>query len=248
MPRKIQWPRTAVYCILIFGLALATSAQSPLDQDWTKWSSDVCLKILTDSPWVTTAQPQDPKDIHRAVLISSLVVRQAMLRQFQIHQKYDTMSPKKRQQFDEQTSTCLTDPKYTKYIVLRFWGGTPPKLQGKPHPLELIVSGRVEMMPFIYDATLTCGGGSFPWQYVPTAIDKLNQDYDNSHPAGQLPIVRDNRQLIRPPTFDLLYSRSLNGAPLIQPGDRTMALTRGGPPDQFVFQLADLIYKGKLDF
>jgi hypothetical protein len=248
MPRKIQWPRAAVYSILILGFALATSAQSPPDQDWTKWSSDVCMKILTDSPWVTTAQPQDPKNIQRAVLLSSLLVRQAMLRQMQIHEKYDTMSPKKRQEFDEQTSTCLTDPKYNKYIVLRIWGGTPPKLQGKPHPLELIVSGRVEMMPFIYDATLTCGGDSFPWQYVPTAIDKLNQDYDSRHPAGQLPAVRDNRQLIRPPTYDLLYSRSLNGTLLIQPGDRTIILTWGGSPDQFVFQLTDLIYKGKPDF
>jgi hypothetical protein len=247
MRKKIRWPGAAVYLILICGLALATSAQSPPDQDWTKWSSDACMKILTDSPWVTTAQPQDPKNIQRAVLLSSLLVRQAMLRQMQIHEKYDTMSPKKRKEFDEQTSTCLNDPKYTKYIVLRFWGdGAPPK--GSQHPLQFTVSGRVAIMPFIYDAPLTCGGDSFPWQYVPTAIDKLNQDYDSRHPAGQLPIVRDNRQLIRPPTFDFLYSRTLNGAPLIQPGDRTMLLTRGESSDQFVFQLADLTYKGKPDF
>jgi hypothetical protein len=249
MRGRMRHISTPIYILMILVLAFATSAQSPPDQDWTKWSSDVCLKILTDSPWVAIAQPQDPKDTRRAVLLSSLLVRQAMLRQMQIHEKYDTMSPKKRQEFDERTSTCLTDPKYSKNIVLRIWGGlVPPKPEGSQHPLQLTVSGRNATMSFIYDAALTCGGDSFPWQYVPTAIDKLNQDYDSRHPAGQLPAVRDNRQLTRPSTYDLFYSRSLNGAPLVQPDDRAIALTWGESPDQFVFHLTDLIYKGKLDF
>ena len=222
---------------------------SPLEQDWTKWSSDTCIKILTASPWVTTAQPQDPKNIRRAVLISSLLVRQAMLRQMQIRQKYDTMPPKTRQEFDEQTATCLTDPKYGKYIILRVWGGPPVNPAGANEPGQLNVSDRVRLSPSDnYDASLTCGGENFPWQYVPTAIDRFNDDDNRQHPAPVRPVVRENNQFARTPAMEFLYPRSLDGKPLFERGDRTMVFNWGDKGGQFTFQLAALIYKDKLDF
>jgi hypothetical protein len=188
MSQSVRFSRAMVHFVAIFGFAVAASAQSPLDQDWTKWSTAVCLKVLTDSPWVTTAQPQDPKNIRRAVLLSSLLVRQAMLRQLQIHKKYDTMSPKKRQEFDEQTATCLTDPKFTNYIVLRAWGGPPVNPTGSDIPGQLSVSDRVKLHPtHNYVVDLVCGGDSFPWQYIPTAMDRMNDDYDAQQPFSCVP-------------------------------------------------------------
>jgi len=242
----------ALYAVAILGIAVAAAAQSPLDQDWRQWSSDVCLKILTASPWIATAEPEGPKDVHRAVLLSSLLVRQAMLRELQIQKKYDTMSPEKRQEFDNETATCLTDPTYTQFIVIRGWGGPPgnPKFTGLPEQLSILEHG-AKVDPAIVlpvsniDAPLPCGGESFPWQYIPTAIDKLNNDWDKAHPST---LPRENRQLAPIPALEFFYPRSVGGKPLIQPGDRTMVFDWGKKGGQFTFHLADLIYKDKLDF
>jgi hypothetical protein len=246
MCRILGMPRAILYLAAIFAFAFATSAQSPLNQDWTKWSSDTCTKILTASPWVTTAQPQDPKNSRRAALVSSLLVREAMLRQEQIRQKYDTMSPKKRKEFDEQNATCLGDPRYSNYIVVRVWSTMNVSVSGPPN---LIVADHTTVNAFgkrAFLAALSCGAESFPWQHILTAIDKLNDDYNMHHPSPLIP--PDNSQLASPPTLDFLYSRSVDGKPLIQPGDRTMVLDWGEKGGQFTFQLANLIYKDKLDF
>jgi hypothetical protein len=250
---KIGHSTILLPAVLAIFIALSSRAvmlqTSPLDQDWTTWSSDVCMKILTASPWVTTAQPQDAKNIRRAALLSSLLVREAMLRQRQIHQKYDTMPAKKRQEFDEQNASCLTDPKYTANIVIRVWGGPPVNPTGTDEAGQLSVSDRIKVSPSDnYDAPLTCGGDSFPWQYLPSAIDRLNDDYDRQHPAPVLPGVRENNQLARTPAMDFVYPRTLDGNPIFQRGDRTMIFNWGAKAGQFTFQLADIIYKGKLDF
>jgi len=241
---------TVVICLIgIIGTAFAITTQSPIDQDWHQWSRDVCLKILTASPWVTTAQPDDPKDVRRAVLLSSLLVRQAMLRELQIQKKYDAMSPKKRQEFDQQTATCLTDPKYSNYIVLRVFGGPPvnPTEPSERAQLHIIEHNTIVGGVYTDLAPLTCGGDSFPWQYIPTAIDKFNDDWENHHPGSLVP---ENKRRFPEPasTLEFLYPRSVDGKPLIQPGDRTMVFKWGEKGGQFTFHLADLIYKDKLDF
>jgi hypothetical protein len=155
------------------------------------------------------------------------------------------MPPKKRQEFDERTSTCLNDPIYDANIVIRLWNIPPGGPGGLP---QLIVSGRAKAIGRLNGANLTCGSESFPWQYIPTAIDKQNDDYNARHAVPQEPAIRDNRQLTRLPTLDALILRSLIGKSLVQSGDRTMVFNWGEKGPQFTFQLADLIYKNKLDF
>jgi hypothetical protein len=48
--------------------------------------------------------------------------------------------------------------------------------------------------------------------------------------------------------MDLLYPRTVDGKPIFERGDRTIVINWGEKGGQFTFQLADLIYKGKLDF
>src|SRR5579863_1346862 len=242
----------ALCTLAFFGIALVVAAQSPIDQDWHQWPSDVCLKVLTASPWVSAVEPEGSKSVHRAVLLSSLLVRQAMLRELQIQKKYDKMSPAKRQESDNETATCLTDPLYTQYIVIRAWGGPQgnPKSTGLAEQLSILEHGAKVSPAFVLpvsniDAPLPCGGESFPWQYIPTAIDKLNNDWHKAHPSAQ---PRENRQLAPIPAQEFFYLRPVNGKPFIQPGDRTMVFDWGEKGGQFTFHLADLIYKDKLDF
>jgi hypothetical protein len=244
MRRTVSSTSKTVCAIVILGVAIATAAQSPLDQDWRHWSSDVCLMILTASPWVTTAKPEDPKNVRRAVLLSSILVREAMLRQSQINKKYDTMSPKKRRAFDDEHATCLTDPRYTTYIVLRVWGGPPvnPKGVEGPGQLSILEHGANVGSSDNYDIPLTCGGDSFPWQHVPTANEK-DADYMNRNNPSQAEPLNDRLR-----SMDFLYPRSVEGKPLIEPGDRTMVFDWGEKGGRFTFHLADLICKDKLDF
>lgn len=144
-------------------------------------------------------------------MISSLLVRQAMLRQMQINQKYDTMSPRNRQEFDEQNATCLNGSLDRDYIVLRVWGGPPLSPTSALEAGRLNISGRVKVSPtnkfpiYNFQAPVPCGGESFPWQYIPTAVDKLNDDYNRTHSS---PVVSpDNRQLAPIPAID--YSRAV---------------------------------------
>jgi hypothetical protein len=242
--REMRRASRALCTIVILGVALAAAAQSPIDQDWHQWSSDVCLKILTASPWVTTAQPEDPKNVRRAVLLSSLLVRQAMLRQLEILKKYDTMTAKKRQEFDDENATCLTDPRYTTYIALRVWGGPPvyPKSVDQVGQLSILEHNTSVGSSDNYGVPLSCGAESFPWQYMPTAIDKEHDDWEMQHPGS------GGRPDPRRETLDFLYPRMVAGKPLIQPDDRTMVFNWGEKGGQFTFHLADLIYKDKLDF
>ena len=242
--RELRRAFRTLCTLAIFGIAFAAAAQSPIDQDWHQWSSDVCLKILTASPWVTTAQPEDPKNVRRAVLLSSVLVREAMLRQLQVRKKYDTMSPKKRQEFDSENASCLTDPKYSNYIVLRVWGGPPanPKRADGLGQLSILEHSASVGSSDNYDIPLTCGGDSFPWQHVPTANDK-DADYMNRNDPSQAGLPDDRLR-----AMDFLYPRSVDGQALIQPGDRTMVVNWGEKGGQFTFHLADLIYKDKLDF
>ncbi|HLW97114.1 MAG TPA: hypothetical protein VKR82_00595 [Candidatus Acidoferrales bacterium] len=253
MSETVRSISKALYAVAILGIAVAAAAQSPIDQDWHQWSSDVCLKVLTDSPWVATAEVKNSKDVHRAVLLSSLLVRQAMLRQLQIQKKYDTMSPEKRQEFDDETSTCLTDPIYTQFIVIRAWGWPPgtPRSTGDADQLSILEHGAKVSPAYVwtlhdYSALSSCGDESFPWQYIPTAIDKEHEDWNRLHPGTLVP--PDNKQLAPIPALEFQYPRSVNGKPLIQPGDRTMVFDWGEKGGRFTFHLADLIYKDKLDF
>jgi len=238
----------ALYAVAILGIAVAAAAQSPLDQDWHQWSSDVCMKILTDSPWVTTAQPQDPKNVQRAVLISSLLVREAMLREMQIHQKYDTMSPEKRQEFDKQTAHCVSDSLYSQVIVVRVWTWPPVDVNSLDKFAKLSISDRSAVGPTFrlgvpaLDPPASCGSENFPWQHVLTAMDKEHDDWNRAHPGS------GGSSDFQQPTYELFYPKSVAGKSLIQPGDRTMVLNWGEKGDQFTFHLADLIYKDKLDF
>jgi hypothetical protein len=237
-------PLALVSVLCLSGWALKPQS-SPLEQDWTTWSGDVCLKILTGSPWVATAQPENPKRIRRAVLLSSLLVREAMLRQWQIDEKYDSMSPKKRKEFDDKTATCLNDPRYRDNIVIRVWGGAPAHPPGDPRPGTLIISDRprIKFSKAEPVQVSECGDESFPWEYKPSAIDKMNEDDRlKANPYDQ------NRYDPLSTPLDMVFPRALDGKSLFQRGDRKMILDWGEKGGLFTFQLANLFYKDRLDF
>ena len=224
---------------IILSLSLSAFAQSWQDKPWTQWSSDECNAILMASPWVTTAQPQDRRNIRHAVLLSSIAVREALLRRMQIDQKYDSMPTEKKLQFDKENANCLDAPKYRDNIVVRVWGGPPDNSGGSSEAGQLIVSNRIRISPAEnFDAPLSCGGGKFPWEFVPTG---LNAQQAN-HPE------RDSPNSKGPAGVDFVYPRVVGGKPLILHGDSTLELDWGSKAGTFTFQIDNLFFRGKSDF
>jgi hypothetical protein len=86
------------------------------------WSQKECSKLLTDSPWVedltlmaegisqstTGDDGQQLNFKYQIQFRSALPVRQAMVRQMQLAQKYDTLGPEQKQQFDQSAKTFLS--------------------------------------------------------------------------------------------------------------------------------------------
>ncbi|MFZ0819336.1 MAG: hypothetical protein WAM91_04655 [Candidatus Acidiferrales bacterium] len=252
--RRIVCTISCATCLalsLIF--VLTSSAQSWQQKDWKQWTAAECDEILTAPPWSAYEEPQDPEYFHMAIVISSLVVRRAIFREMQINHNYDKMSPKKQESFDKEVANCLGKPMFKNNIVIRVWGGSPGKLN---------VSDRVKVGPNdSYPAYLTCGPGS----QKPGVLDSMN-DPPYSVPLHGTPIQEDKTavtqlQPVSPgnvprtphPVYtniarDYLYSRSINGQPLIRQGDDKLVFNLGPKGGVFSFSISKMVYQGKPDF
>ena len=93
------------------------------NKQYDKWSQKECAKLLADSPWAqdftlldsSLQQSTQASDDGQAFNIkyqiqirSALPVRQAMVRQMQIAQKYESLKPEQQQQFDQSAKDFLS--------------------------------------------------------------------------------------------------------------------------------------------
>jgi hypothetical protein len=91
-------------------------------KDYKKWSDKDCRKMLENSPWAkkyeitnvdvnsadaTTTDGGTPYIKYSIQIRSALPIRQAIVRQTQIANKYDDMSAEQREAFDKQTDSFL---------------------------------------------------------------------------------------------------------------------------------------------
>ena len=91
-------------------------------EDYTKWSEKECTKMLTNSPWATryvltekfssgswpVGDGQDTYTVtYQVQLYSALPIRQAIVRQSQILQNYERLSPEQKNQFDKSAEALL---------------------------------------------------------------------------------------------------------------------------------------------
>jgi hypothetical protein len=93
------------------------------NKPYDTWSQKECNKLLTDSPWASDDLTLIAEGINQATtgddglqltlkyqvqFRSALPVRQAVVRQMQLAQKYDTLAPEQKQQFDQSANTFLS--------------------------------------------------------------------------------------------------------------------------------------------
>jgi hypothetical protein len=119
--------------VLILLQAITTVAESWLNKDWLQWSTADCYHILSTSPWAVMGANETKYTYespgHTAVgiftptaqMVSSLVIRQAIVRQAEFDQHYDKMKPQEKQKFDQMAADCL-NLKLDDRIIVRATG------------------------------------------------------------------------------------------------------------------------------
>lgn len=122
--RRLTLRALPLFLSVLAGVGLLL-AQDFLRKDYRQWSREECQKMLQDSPWARrltqgypimpsigqmspdTAKELIPEITYIVQLRSALPIRQALVRQQQIEQKYDRMSVDEKQAFDQSASRFL---------------------------------------------------------------------------------------------------------------------------------------------
>ncbi len=120
---------SCLFLVALCSLAAVQGGEFWHKKDYQQWSERECKKLLEDSPWaksytlsqvfITPLQDNESDTLarerqenlrftYRVQFRSALPVRQAMVRQMQIAQKYDQMSPEQKQQFDQRAAEFLS--------------------------------------------------------------------------------------------------------------------------------------------
>jgi hypothetical protein len=126
----------------VFAFAAAAATQGFWDKkEWKSWSADDCRKIQEDSPWSYRwelggvqqdrwGQPTkgDSRQTEQHIfyiiqLRSALPVRQAVIRDAQLRNKYDSLSAADKQNFDASAEAFLAR-KYGDVIVVHVYYGS----------------------------------------------------------------------------------------------------------------------------
>ena len=112
----VSFTLLGVPALAIF-LAFATSTKSPpwIARDWTQWTHEDCIQILTDSPWAVTFGVRHPAANGQvtyanatAQISSSLVIRQAWVRQWVLPQELlSSFDPQQKREREQQAAACL---------------------------------------------------------------------------------------------------------------------------------------------
>lgn len=237
---RINWRRNFCRTGTLFGmlglamsLAFVSKAKSPAwkDKDWTQWTKEDIQEILSDSPWASTIAIGDYNAADRvgtwgptALVVSSLVVRQALARERELGVRWPMPGSYRPEPIEQQYGACLTES-FGDRIVLRFSDSgifikTPP---------DLIVSGRkVPPLPGYRANSDTCAIGG---------------PYDVSYPK-----VMDGKPVFKPGKSKLVINTKLNIQPT-QTGRPGRDDSQFIPIDtRFEFNVKNMVYKGKPDF
>ena len=212
--------------LLAAGLTIAgvSFAQGPWGKkDWKQWSKDDCKKVLEDSPWARHWSQSDVKMANFAtrtsgtqgvgseaeLAISYVVqfrsarpIREAVVRQMLIQNQYDRLDAKQKEAMEKQAEGFLNRD-YADVIVV-----------------HVVYGSNVQE----YNRDLAAF-----WQtHYPEGTVPLDVFLDGSR-RQKVPPLR----LISPKggaqEFELIFPRTVDGKPLLEPGDKSVAVEFASP-------------------
>ena len=116
----------AIFIVATLAALTSTATTVPVwdAKDWTQWTADDCDLILTKSPWVSTALWNGPNAYEKggrsqsvAQIVSSLIIRQASVRQAQIQVDHDHMDLAAKKEFDKSAAACLAQDVSDRIVI-----------------------------------------------------------------------------------------------------------------------------------
>jgi hypothetical protein len=138
--------------VLLIGLSALPAADFWEKKSYYEWTKQECTKMLTDSPWAWELKVYLTGNIgnndaaggqqHVSYIVqflSALPIRQAVVRQMQIANKYDTLSDAQKQAFDRNTETFL-NADYSDRIVVNVAYST--NVQSLSVPLAQVIQSK----------------------------------------------------------------------------------------------------------
>jgi hypothetical protein len=227
------------------GILLVTSCAVFADgfwekKDWTQWSDLDCSQILRVSPWSQlgpgSGSVQEPGAEAYATFsnyvqfYSALPFRQALARQFELHNNYDKADTLTRQKLDQEINAKFFQPLQDK-IVVRYY--SEDSEIGKPSFRVPMPAAPPASHP---DGVLFLSDG--------TQVISIQTISLSSTPASS--------------EFRIIFPRFINGQPVIKPGDKKLTIDTGvhegskfianDKSHEITFDLTKMIYKGKLEY
>ncbi|HEV2490719.1 MAG TPA: hypothetical protein VGT03_12995 [Candidatus Acidoferrales bacterium] len=215
--------RAKTISAVLVGICLAASGASAqgfwTKKPWQKWSKDECKKMLTNSPWGqtwskltientpigqrsdATGRNEDPTVYYFVELRSALPVRQAIAREAQIENKYDTADDKQKKVIDDSVNSYLARP-YDDIVV------------------HLDYNANVE----VYERDLVHYWQSFAPGVVPEQTYLINSRGDKIVPR-QMIVAKGGENGI-----EFIFPRLVNNQSVIQPGDKSFSFQFVAPP------------------
>lgn len=221
--------RTIVVCLLcaaqtISEPVLSTKIASWQKKDWKQWSSNDCVEVLENSPWVATEKYYDYWD--RMQIRSALPIRLALLRQFLIRNDYDGSRGAKRKALDDRIARDLTE-NLDDRILVRYEYGVNHS-EDSPY-LQLIPAGHNGLL-------LTSDGRVI--RSIQTIDVKKHSSWTSESEEFTLvfPRVIDGKHVIKSRAVIFAVTvGSLEGSTF-------------SPDMKFTFRLDNMEYKGKVEY
>ena len=231
--------------ILVFSsIPTAQSKDFWEKKEYKEWSEKECSKMLENSPWVekhevtsidvnmadaTASDGRPPYVKYQIQLYSALPIRQAIVRQAQIDNKYDDLSPEQKQQLDKQTDAIL-NANYEDHVVVYI-----------TYESNLPRSTITQLVNY--------------WQTQNTDRLKFSVFLTGSKgervPLSQYVVSQSSQQ-----AFQFVFPRKVDGREILGPEDKDLTLEfqypaagRVGGGTAFVsFKTKKMMYNGKLEY
>lgn len=198
-----------VSIIFLAGIFATAGGEFWEKKDYKQWSQKECNKLLEDSPWAKDFTVQQTaimtsnkaSDDGQQLYIkyqmqfrSALPVRQAIVRQMQIAQKYDSLSSDQRQQFDKKAEAFISAD-FADMVVVYVTYSTNSR------------TNEMELARY--------------WQSQTADLLKNYVNLSNSK-GDKVYLTRFNATQGAEHNFQFIFPRQVNGAPLIGLKDRSL--------------------------
>jgi hypothetical protein len=265
--------RSAALCVATLGTLLIgcvpfsyagqSPAKLPVSLDWTHWTKEECDAMWTQSAWATSGQfwskplsadavwSQVPFAPKSAELRSALPVREAILREEQLENHYDAMSPEQKLAFDKKYPPHMTEDENDPILLYIENDGANEESYTRAsniHPSG-VAMGHHTPHPATQVALKLQDG----MLVMPIKTEALQDDTDKNRIMYSFPRVVNGKRVlsVNDQYLTFFFGQALNGGRRIRPVQdprKFRIASNWMDPDEISFRVKDLVYDGKLEY